>query len=269
MRNVKHILRDGTFTALTKMFANEAGHVVVPTLTGPARGLRFGLDLKSFGEPPYFYGTYELSEANALASLVCKGWTVWDCGIYLGYYTNLLARLVGENGRVVAFEPDPRNIARTKTNLALNKLSNVQIVQAAIGAPATEIEFVFSNNTNSHAIGAYIGDSYEDYSETERRDELTSVRSMSLDEAYENPEIPRPQLVKIDIEGAELIALKYIGKMCTELRPVIILELHNPECDAAAWDFSQRYSYSMQSLDTGQVLETREAVRGTLLCTAK
>lgn len=267
MRNPKHILRDGTFDVLTKLLGNDTGQVVLPTLTGPARGLRFALDLKSFGEPPYFYGTYELFEAKAIANLVRQGWIVWDCGIYLGYYTNLFARLVGKQGRVVAFEPDPRNVQRTKANLSRNHFQNVDFVEAAIGAPATNINFIISENTNSHIDGAYIGDSYSDYGTRERRDKLTRVRSMSLDEAYLDPAIPAPKLIKIDIEGAELQALKYMDHIARELRPLIILELHNPECDAAAWAFAREFNYSLQSLNTGKTILHEENVQGTLLCT--
>lgn len=254
------------FTSITKILGDETGHVVLPTLSGPARGLRFRLNLKEFGEPPYFYGSYELNEARAIARICQPGWVVWDCGIYLGYYTNLFSRLVGVNGSVVAFEPDPRNIERTKANLALNKFRNVRFVQAAIGAPAGEIDFVISNNTNSHIQGAYIGVDYSDYATRERVDELIRVQCLSLDEAYEKPGVPRPSLIKIDIEGAELLALQHLDKITSEVRPIIILELHNPECDAAAWEFAGRANYTLESLDTGRPIKSKSEVGGTLLC---
>jgi FkbM family methyltransferase len=254
------------FTSITRILGDGTGHVVLRTLSGPARGLRFRLNLKEFGEPPYFYGTYELAEARAIGRICRQGWVVWDCGVYLGYYTNLFSRLVGPNGSVVAFEPDPRNIERTKTNLALNGFHNVRFVQAAIGAPVSEIDFVISYNTNSHIRGAYIGVDYSDYATREQTDELIRVRCMSLDEAYQSPDIPCPDLIKIDIEGAELLALHHLHKITTEARPIIVLELHNPECDAAAWEFSQKANYSLESLDTGQPVRCKSDVGGTLLC---
>jgi len=263
---IKRKIRQGLFTSITKVMGDSYGHVVFPTLSGPARGLRFSLDLKAFSEPPYFYGTYELNVARAIARICRPGWIVWDCGIYLGYYTNLFSRLVRPAGQVVAFEPDPRNIQRTKANLALNRFRNVQFVQAAVGVPTEEIDFIVSYNTNSHIPGAYVGRDYLDYATREQTNETIRVRSISLDEAYLNPEIPNPNLIKIDIEGAELVALAYADKIASELRPTIILELHNPECDAAAWEFSQRANYSLESLDTGKTLRCRTDVGGTILC---
>lgn len=254
------------FTSITKVLGDKTGHVVLPTLTGPARGLRFRLNLKEFGEPPYFYGSYELNEARAIARICRPGWVVWDCGIYLGYYTNLFSRLVGEDGHVVAFEPDPRNIKRTRANLALNNFGNVRFVQAAIGAPVGEIDFVISCNTNSHIQGSYIGVDYSDYATREQVDGLIRVQCLSLDEAYEMPGMPSPNLIKIDIEGAELLALRHLDRITSEVRPIIILELHNPECDTAAWEFAERANYTLKSLDTGQALKNKSEVKGTLLC---
>ena len=263
---LKQRVKNVVFKTITYVLGDETQHVTLTTLTGPAKGLRFRLNLNQFIEPLYFYGTYELPEALAIQRVCQPGWVVWDCGIYLGYYTNLFSRLVGPEGRVVAFEPDPRNVERTKANLALNRLDNVQFVQAAIGGPVGEIDFVVSHNTNSHIRGAYIGIDHLDYATRERTDEVIKVRCLSLDEAYQDENLPRPDLIKIDIEGAELEALQYLDKIATELRPIIILELHNPECDAAAWAFSQRANYSLESLDRGTPVRCREEAGGTLLC---
>jgi FkbM family methyltransferase len=266
VHELKQRVKNVVFKTITYVFGDENQHVTLTTLTGPARGLRFQLNLKQFIEPLYFYGTYELSEARAIKRVCREGWVVWDCGIYLGYYTNLFSKLVGPKGRVIAFEPDPRNVERTKANLALNQLDNVQFVQAAVGAPVGEIDFVISHNTNSHIRGAYVGTDHLDYATRERTDEVIKVRCLSLDEAYQDDNLPGPDLIKIDIEGAELEALQYLDKITTEVRPIIILELHNPECDAAAWAFSQRANYSLESLDRGAPVRCREDAGGTLLC---
>ncbi len=266
INTIKQKIKKGVLSSITRVWGDATGQVVLPTLSGPARNLRFKLDLNQFVEPLYFFGTYERAEASAVARICQPGWVVWDCGIYLGYYTTLFRRLVGPNGTVVAFEPDPRNVKRTRENLRLNKFDNVVFVEAAIGAPLGEIDFVISRNTNSHIAGAYIGVDYKDYEARERVDEVIRLPCISLDEAYQDPEIPIPQLIKIDIEGAELFALEHMEKIVTEIRPVIILELHNPECDAAAWNFFQKAKYSLESLDRGEPVRTRAEVGGTLLC---
>ena len=83
--------------------------------------------------------------------------TIWDCGTYIGYYTLVFARSVGPAGRVVAIELDLRNLKRTQANAALNRLTNIQFVNAAIGAPVGEVDFIVDDGTNSHLPGTYAG----------------------------------------------------------------------------------------------------------------
>jgi len=245
---------------------DQRGLVLLPTLKGPARGLRFALDLQTRIESAYFYGSYDLAITRRLGKICQKGWTIWDCGIYLGYYTCLFARLVGPTGQVVGFEPDPRNLLRAKENSKINGFSNIKYVQVAIGGTSGEIDFILSDNTNSHIPGVYVGSTVKDYQKIERQDFFTRVRCMTLDEAYLQKDIPHPDLIKIDIEGAEKEALQQIQRLTCEKKPLIVLELHNPECDAAAWEFAQRVGYALRSLETGHTITKASDVRGTLLC---
>lgn len=258
---LKQLIKRSVISGLT-VFGDKDGFVTFPTLTGPNRGLRFRLDLHQFIEPNYLLGTYEKDVVSAVASLCKKDWVVWDCGVYLGYYSALFGQLAKE---VIAFEPDPRNLKRARENLQRNGITNVRLIPAAIGSPETTVDFVISNDTNSHIQGVFIGIDRNDYLTRERNDGTILVRSISLDEALD--EFPAPNLIKIDIEGAEGEALKYTARLCREVRPIIILELHNPECDRAAWEFSGRANYKLTSLDTGEIFTKPEQVTGALLCT--
>jgi FkbM family methyltransferase len=191
---------------------------------------------------------------------------IWDCGIYLGFYTAFFARLTGPSGRVVAFEPDPNNLVRTRANVALNSLHNVDFVHAAIGAPASEATFILSANSNSHLPGTYVGADTNSYASIEQQATTIQVRCLGLDQAIASEHIRPPQLIKIDIEGAELEALSYMHELVQQYRPLIVLELHNPQCDAAAWEFAQRENYTLTSLETGEIIRRQEDVHGTLLC---
>ena len=264
--SLKSTLRDGVFSLLTKARGDAEGLVLLPTLTGPAKGLRFKLDLVDRIESAYLLGTYDLTITQRLQSIVRQGWVVWDCGVYLGYYTSLFARLVGPGGKVIGIEPDMRNLTRARDNALGNGFRNVEFVNAAIGGVDAEIDFILSDNTNSHIPGVYVGSSAESYSRIEKKDAYIRVRCMTLDGAYREGKIPAPDLIKIDIEGAEKEAIQHVQVLAREKKPLIVLELHNPECDAAAWDFSQATGYSLESLDTGARITRREDVGGTLLC---
>ena len=53
------------------------------------------------------------------------------------------------------------------------------------------------------------------------------------------------------------------------MRPLLVLELHNPECDRAAWDFSQQHNYSLKSLHNDKEIKAPEEAEGTLLCSPR
>jgi FkbM family methyltransferase len=251
--------------SVTQTFGDAQGMVTLRVLKGPARGLHLRLDLIGRQETAYWLGKYEIDILRRLQRLCRPGWTVWDCGTYLGFYTAFFARLVGPGGVVVAFEPDPNNLDRTRANAALNRLENVRFVHAAIGPPVHEAEFVLSGNTNSHLPGCWVGATRNRYSAIEKVTEIVKVPCLSLDDAFYDPDIPRPDLVKLDIEGSESTALQFAHRLAREGAPMILLELHNPECDAAAWDFSRAVDYTLETME-GRPLRRREEVCGTILC---
>ena len=241
--------------------------VTLPILAGPARGLRIRADLV-IRKDAYFWGKYDRSVLRQVLPLIKPHWTIWDCGTYLGYYSLVFARHVAPLGQVIAIEPDARNLARTRENVRINNLTNLQFVTAAIGPPSGEVDFILDDKTNSHLPGAYAGElemrgvwSQRDASKPRGR-----VECISFDQALFEKNLPRPDLIKIDIEGSEKEALQHGTRLFTEVRPRLLLELHNPECDLAAWEFSRAFRYELKSLATGRIFESASEVCGTVLC---
>src|SRR5207249_459987 len=147
------------FGPVTLLRGNRQQLVTVPVVRGAARGLRLKLDLLKGGENAYWLGHYDAAILEILVGMCKPGWTVWDIGSCIGFYSVFFARLVGPSGRVVSFEPDPRNFERTTANVALNRFLNVRFLNVAIGAPLTDADFVLSGGTTSHLRGAYVGSS--------------------------------------------------------------------------------------------------------------
>src|ERR1700674_193031 len=79
----------------------------------------------------YATGIYEPIETEIVKREVRSGEVVLDIGAHIGYYTLLFARLVGESGRVFAFEPDPANFAILSSNVAVNAYENVTLIRSA------------------------------------------------------------------------------------------------------------------------------------------
>lgn len=140
---------------------------------------------------------YEPLETHVVASHVFPGDVVLDVGAHIGYYTLLLARLVGPSGEVLAFEPDPDNFALLERNVRLNGYSTVRCVNAA-AADRTGRTDLYRSTTNpgDHRI----------YASEEERDSL-SVRCLRLDEFLDGRG-RGVDFMKMDVQGAELAVLR-------------------------------------------------------------
>lgn len=257
------------FGIATRLLGDENGRLEVRTLTGPARGTRLRLDLVGNYEMGYFIGSYERDIADRLSTFVKRGWVVWDVGTYIGYYTCLLAKLVGGDGKVIAIEADARNLALTRQNVAINGLSNVAFVAAAVGAPDTEVEFVLADGSNSHISGTWIGAKQDAYAGTEMRARAVRMTCKTLDQIWLEGLASRPDLIKLDIDGAEERAFQYLDTLGSAVRPIFLVELHNPDCDKAAWRFAERCNYSIEGFDNRETFINAESVHGTVLLTPR
>jgi len=115
--------------------ALPAGLNEVEIAAGHLRGLRFALDLQL--EKYLWLGTYEPWVCAAIERYLHPGDVAWDVGAFIGYHTLLMSRRV-EAGWVLALEPDPRNAERLRRNLALNGVTDVEILPVAAGARRRE-----------------------------------------------------------------------------------------------------------------------------------
>ncbi len=117
---------------------------------------------------------------------------VIDAGAYDGVFTIVAAKLVGKNGKVIAFEPDAQNYKMLAANIKLNNLNNVILINKGLWSDSTILKF--KNIGSGIASVNHNGD--------------ISIPVVSLDEAIRQLRINRIDFIKMDIEGAELEALK-------------------------------------------------------------
>ena len=225
---------------LAKILGNKNGITVVKVLTGRAKGVKLTLDLKK--ESSYWLGNYDkwiLDRVN-LASIMKPGWVAWDCGSYVGFYASIFRKLVGPTGFVYAFEASKENFERLKNLPLINKWENVTIINEAVGPDHTVIDFM-SNlggasgpaNTTPHLS-----------------EEITieSVISSGIDELVLEKGIKPPNLIKFDLETAEIFALANGDHVYSTYKPILLLELHGRDCLMAASKFLERYNYIAQDI---------------------
>lgn len=137
--------------------------------------------------------------------LIANGDVVFECGGHHGCTAILLSHWVGDDGRVITFEPVPNNANIIERNIALNGLKNVVIQRKAVGA--TEGKTVIAKESNSNVLRF--------------PSRGTEVDLIHLD-AYSDL---RPNLLKLDVQGFEAEVLKGAARIL-QTRPKIALELH-------------------------------------------
>jgi FkbM family methyltransferase len=176
--------------------------------------------------------------------------TVFDIGANAGFYTLAFSRLVGRQGHVYAFEPVAENANNILRHVALNKLQNVTILQTAVTNRKGMIGFQIARN---NAMG-FISDSSVMY----------KVPTVSLDHLFADEVIPIPDVIKIDVEGAESFVLEGANKLLTLRRIVLFVALHGEKQKQLCQDILRSAGYDIILLDgrgvEGALLEGDEII---------
>jgi FkbM family methyltransferase len=138
------------------------------------------------------WGIFEEFETKIVKEKIKKGDVVLDIGANIGYYTLIFAKLVGEKGKVFAFEPDPTNFSILKKNIEINGYKNVVLAQKAISDKNGKIKlYICEDNRGDHRI----------YDSHNNRQSI-EIEAIRLDDYFKdyNGNI---NFIKMDIQGAE------------------------------------------------------------------
>jgi FkbM family methyltransferase len=168
---------------------------------------------------------YEPEVAVVLMRVLQDGDGFVDVGANVGFFTVLAAQLVGETGRVYAFEPEQENFGRLAQNISLNDLSNVVTYQSAVGDQVGTAElFINSDNDGGHALwnpGAH------SFNKVSREKVIKqNVEMVTLDSVLAGATVP-VKLIKIDAEGYEQHVLHGALELITRHRvPFVLAEVN-------------------------------------------
>ena len=193
---------------------------------GVGAGLRFNPGPANAG---YLLGDSEADVQHALAGLITPGMTVFDVGANVGFLTVLAARLVGPSGRVVGFEPLPLNADCIEHNARLNGFDHVAVRREALGSADGRARFLMAPETTRGMLDT------SGFAKAENRASgEIDVPVRSLDSLWAEGAIPRPDLIKLDIEGVEADVLRGAVGLIRATRPVLMIELHDTAAAVAA-----------------------------------
>jgi len=179
---------------------------VLRVIQGPLRGKRWIAGSSNHG---CWLGSYEASKQRKVIELVRPGMVCWDVGANVGFYTLLFAELVGPLGKVFAFEPLPLNVGLLRRHVEMNGYGNVRIFPCALADFDGEASFEPGPNPSMGRIapsGPLRGP-------CARADTLLA-----------RGEVEAPDVIKIDVEGAEAEVLRGSQRVM-ERRPVILLAI--------------------------------------------
>jgi FkbM family methyltransferase len=187
------------------------------------------LDIAIYPDCCMAYGLYELDTARLIKYILNPGDHFVDAGANIGYFTLSAARFVGASGRVDAFEPQPQNLARLRTNLARNNLSDcVRVHPVALSDRAGEVQiYTAADDVDNHGTSSIFREAAWDASG--RAVQSIAVRAERMDEMLAGT---KPTLIKMDVEGAEPLVAGGVSGLL-ETSPQIILEF-NPGKAAVA-----------------------------------
>jgi len=178
-------------------------------------------------------GIYGEFETEIVKNEIKPNDVVLDVGAHIGYFTLLFAKLVGSEGKVFSFEPEPKNFELLTKNIEINNYENV-ITESKIVSDKNKTWTLYTFETSSGANRIYKPNENINVKPIE-------VDSISLDEYFKNSEfLKRIKFVKIDVEGAELLVLKSMKsifqnnnniKLLLEFNPKFLLEIGSKSSD--------------------------------------
>ncbi len=220
----------------------------VPFVVGPLRGNWW--QLASGGKiARLLLGTYEPEQSGLFRQHIRTGDQVLDIGAAAGYYTLLSAKMVGNTGRVVSFEPDPNNLQFLRSHVEQNRLDQVTILPIALADETGTARFGGGTGTGTGRLC---------------NDGPTEVAVRRLDDVAAEMDL-RPRHLKIDVEGAEMAVLRGGQRLIEKYRPTIFLSTHEkivPGIHRQCCDLLLQWGYSLSPI-TGDSLEEASE----LLCT--
>lgn len=158
------------------------------------------------------------------------GDTVFDIGSNIGLFTTMMAQAVGPTGRVHAFEPSPTFAADLRRVLGLNELTNVTVNQCAVSDKIGVARFAEVQERDVRRESSHLDMSAGMEQTASMSHRWIEVPTITLDD-YVFSHGLEPALLKIDVEGAELLVFKGGQETLRKHHPLIVLEIHPTEPD--------------------------------------
>jgi FkbM family methyltransferase len=205
------------------------------------------LDLEDLMQYPVYYNIFEAQYEKCIEAILVNANVILDVGANIGQYALYFA---SKGKKVYAFEPMPSMIEKLTRHISLNHLENqITLIPKALTSENGTLKFSLPKSENSGTASLVLGRS-------QNTDEIIEVEGVTLDTLIGSGMVTTPvDLIKIDIEGAELYALRGMqGLLSKEHKPVLILEMNEDMMNMAGYhpddivDFLAPFGYKAYEL---------------------
>jgi FkbM family methyltransferase len=212
---------------------------------GPAKGLVYPVVLPD--DKLIWIGNYEQSFSEALASAVTPGSVCYDIGGYRGFFSGVMA--CQHAGSVSVFEPFPVNQRQIQEMIELNPSLPITLYPCALSDTAGATSFAVMPEGSMGKLEESQFDSGDKPSGS------ITVQVETLDGLIRTRGLPPANLIKIDVEGAELLVLKGAEGLIETHHPVLFIEAHSRELAQGCSDFLLARGYQIKVMETGRHLD--------------
>jgi len=167
-------------------------------------------------------GAWQTEIWDSISPTLSEGGVFLDVGAHIGYFSLKAARKVGQTGRVVAFEPNPETLKLLRDNVSANRAENVVVEPIACTDREQTLTLFAAPSFNTGA--ASLGRNNADFSPDGPPKEY-SVRGRPIDDVVRELNLARVDVIKIDVEGAELFVVRGAMNTLKRFHPKLIVEV--------------------------------------------
>jgi len=217
-------------------------------------GINFELDNSCLMQWYVFWGLTDKTR-DSLYSLIRPGDVVLDVGTNVGETLLNFARLVGPNGRVYGFEPDERNFKNVPRNTGLNYFKNVRVFNLGVSDRKETLK-LFRVDPHNRGMNRILSET-----EAAEFDDFTTIEVNTLDNVIAENALEKIDVMKIDIEGYEMHALRGAERLLSTQKPKLFIEvgytrlLKNGTSPNEMVSFLHSFGYVVRHSETDELID--------------
>lgn len=230
MINFSSISKESFLGILLRIFLKIIpNNSIVFILQGKLKGKKW---IKGSGVNGYWLGSYEPAQVKLFESEIKKGNVFFDIGANVGFYSLLAAEIVGSGGKIFSFEPSLENFNFLKKHIMINGYENIFPFQVAV---SRKIGVSFFDEAFNRAQGKLAEKG------------KIKINTISIDEWIDSMKLPIPDVIKIDVEGAEALVLKGAEFTLKKYQPIIFLSIHGEQVKNDCFEILRNCGYNLET----------------------